>query len=67
MKKIKIIIALLLLYAAGTEYIFASHELSTYWSPGILIGVLLMIVAAAFLIGNRMSPERFDIKSQSTT
>jgi hypothetical protein len=63
MKKVKIIIGLLVLYGSGTEYISASHELLSYWEPGILMGCLMMLVIATWLIGSGLSKEELDIRS----
>jgi len=63
MKTFKIIFGILILYGAGTEYISASNQLSSYLSPGILIGCLVMIVFAAWLIGSGLSKEKFEIRS----
>jgi hypothetical protein len=63
MKKVKIIIGLLVLYASGKEYISASRQLLTYWSPGILMGCMIMLIIATWLIGSGLSKEKLNIRS----
>lgn len=63
MKTFKIILGILLLYGAGTEYISASNQLSTFFSPGILMGCLIMILVSAWLMGSGISKQNFEIRS----
>ena len=63
MKTIKIIIGIIVLYGAGTEYISASRELGTLFSPGIIIGILLLLTLATWLIGSGFTSGKFKFKS----
>lgn len=63
MKIIKIIIGFLLLFGAGKEYINASRQLSSFFSPGIVIGILLILILSTWLIGSGFSERRLNFKS----
>ena len=63
MKTVKLIIAALILYGAGAEYIYAGKELSTFLSPGIIIGCLIMISLSGWLIGSGLSKDKLEIRS----
>lgn len=63
MKIFKIILGLLLIYGAGQEYISASKQLFSYFDPGIIAAVLLMLVLCAWLLGSGISKEEFQLKS----
>ncbi|MEM6894620.1 MAG: hypothetical protein AAF554_13090 [Bacteroidota bacterium] len=51
MRIFKIIIGFLLLSGAGKEYVEASGEAGSWASPGIIIGVLLVLLLCTWLIG----------------
>ncbi|WP_157963332.1 hypothetical protein [Algoriphagus litoralis] len=63
MKTFKIIIGFLLLIGAGREFINASRQLGSLFSPGLIIGVLIMLIFSTWLIGSGFSPEKFRFKS----
>lgn len=53
----------LLLFGAGREFIHASRDLGTLFSPGIIIGSLIMIILSTWLIGSGFSVRKFKFKS----
>ena len=55
MKTAKIVLAIILLYGAGSEYVNASRELKTFFAPEILAGVLVFLLLCAWLIGSAFS------------
>jgi len=63
MKIFKIILGLLLTYGAGKEYISASRQLFSFFDPGIIIAVLLMLLLSTWLIGSGISKEKLRILS----
>ncbi|HLP39499.1 hypothetical protein [Lacibacter sp.] len=63
MKIVKIILALLLIYGIGEEYINASKQLFSFFDPGIIVVVLLMLTLCAWLLGSGISKEKFQLKS----
>lgn len=63
MKIFKIILALLLTYGAGAEYISASKQLFSFFDPGIIVVVSLMLTLCAWLLGSGISGEKFTLKS----
>ncbi|WPR76265.1 hypothetical protein [Algoriphagus sp. NG3] len=63
MKIFKIIIGFLLLIGAGREFIDASRQLGSLFSPGIIIGILIMLVLSTWLIGSGFSAGKFKFKS----
>lgn len=63
MKTVKIIIGLLLLYGASTEYIQASRELHSFYDPAIITATLLFLVVGAWLIGSGISNQKLPIRS----
>ncbi|MBI9056766.1 MAG: hypothetical protein JEZ01_03235 [Labilibaculum sp.] len=65
MKAGKIILALILLYSIGKEFISAGFQVGTFYSPGILIGTLFMLILIAWLFGSAVSKEKVKIVSWS--
>ena len=63
MKVIKIIIGFLLLFGAGKEYINASRQLGSFFSPGIVVGMLAIFLLSTWLIGSGFSQRKFNFKS----
>jgi hypothetical protein len=63
MKIFKIILALLLIYGVGQEYINASKQLFSFFDPGIIVVVLLMLTLCAWLLGSGIAGEKFTLKS----
>lgn len=63
MKVLKIILAILLLSGAGSEYANASRELLTFTSPGVLIGCFLVVLFCAWIVGSGTSKEKVKIIS----
>lgn len=63
MNKFKIFLGFFFLYGIGKEYISASKELFTFFSPGIIIGVFMILVLCAWLIGSGLSKEKLQFKS----
>jgi hypothetical protein len=63
MNKFKIVIGFLLLYGIGNEYIYASKQLFTFLSPGIILACLTMIILCAWLIGSGLSKGTLKITS----
>lgn len=63
MKIFKIILALLLIYGIGEEYINASKQLFSFFDPGILAVVFLMLAFCTWLLGSGISNEKFQLKS----
>lgn len=52
MRILKIVLGLLLLFGAGNEFINASHELGTFFSVGVILGVLVLVAICAWLLGS---------------
>jgi hypothetical protein len=63
MKIFKIILGLLLTYSAGKEYVSASRQIFSFFDPGIMIAVLLMLLLCTWLIGSGVSKEKLRVKS----
>jgi|GEM_PF-6760884 len=63
MNKLKIILGFLLLYSIGNEYINASKDLKTFFSPEIIFATLMLLVFCAWLIGSGLSKEKLQFKS----
>jgi hypothetical protein len=63
MNTFKKILGFLLIYGIGTEYIEASRQLGSPFNIGIIIGVLLVLILCALLIGSSFSKTKFEIKS----
>jgi hypothetical protein len=63
MKIVKIVLALLLIYGAGAEYVNASKQLFTFYDPGIMGVVLLMLILCAWLFGSAVSTGKLQIRS----
>ncbi len=63
MKIFKIIIGLLLTYGAGKEYINASRQLLSFFEPGVIIAISLMLLLCTWLIGSGISKEKLRINS----
>lgn len=63
MKTLKIIIGIFILIATGAEYVNASKQLLTYFSPDILAFSVGSIFLSAYLIGNGFSQTKLEIKS----
>ena len=63
MKYLKIILGVLLLFGAGSEYIHASRALGSFFSPGIIVGMLALVVLCTWLIGSGLRQEKFQFKS----
>lgn len=62
-KIIKIIFGFLLLYGAGKEYVHASKQLGSFFSPGIIVAIIGMLILSTWLIGSGLSQRKFSIKS----
>ncbi len=52
-----------MLYGAGREYIDASRQLGSLFSPGIIIGMLIMLTFSTWLIASGFSVRKFKFKS----
>jgi hypothetical protein len=63
LKTIKIIFGFLLLFGAGQAYAQASRDLGTFFSPGVIVGVLLMLFLSTWLIGSGFSVRKMKLKS----
>lgn len=63
MKIVKIIIGFLLLFGTGKEYINASRQLGSFFSPGIVIVTLLMLLLSTWLMGSGFSQRKLTFKS----
>lgn len=63
MKSFKIIVGILILYGAGKEYVSASKQLSTFLSPPVIVGCLVMILVVGWLFGSSLSQTQFEIRS----
>lgn len=63
MKIFKIIIGFLILIGSGREYVNASRQLGSLFSPGIIIGILIMLILTTWLIGSGFSVKKFQFKS----
>ena len=63
MRTTKIIIGFLILMSIGSEYANASRQLFTFFSPGILLGSLTLLVLSTWLIGSGISKDKLRIKS----
>lgn len=59
----KKIIGFLLIYGAGKEYVDASRQLGSPFSPGIIIGMFLILILCTWLLGSAFSKSNFKIKS----
>lgn len=64
MKTFKIILGILLTWAAGNEYVHAGKELSTFFSPAIIAASLTLIFLSSWLIASGVSKGEFRIKSR---
>lgn len=62
-KIVKIVIGLLLTYGAGKEYINASKQLLSFFEPGVILGILLILLLCSWLIGSGISKEKLRINS----
>jgi len=62
MKRIKIVIGFLIIYGAGSEYVDASRQLGTPFSPGIMVGVFLMVAFSIWLIASAFSKRKYHLK-----
>jgi len=63
MKIFKIILGLLLTFGASNEYASASRQLLSFFDPGIIIAVCLMLLFSTWLIGSGISKEKLRITS----
>jgi hypothetical protein len=63
MKIFKLIVGALLVFGAGQEYISASKQLFSFFDPGIIAAVLLVLVFCAWLLGSGVSKGEFQLKS----
>lgn len=63
MRTFKIIIGFLILIGSGKEYISASRQVGSLFSPPFIIVALLAIFLASWLIGSGFSKRKFKIKS----
>ncbi len=54
-----------MLFGAGQEYINAGRQLGSFFSPGILLAILVMLVLSTWLIGSGFSNRKFRLKSFS--
>jgi hypothetical protein len=63
MKTVKIVFGFLIIFGVGKEYAHASRELLTFFSPGIIMGVLLSLLLSTWLIGSALSKEKLRVKS----
>jgi hypothetical protein len=63
LKTFKVIIGFFLVFGAGREYIDASSQLGSLFSPGIIIGILIMLFLSTWLIGSGFSVRKFKFKS----
>ena len=63
MKTAKIIIGLLFLYGAASEYIHASRELHSFIDPAIIFAALLFLCAGAWLIGSGVARQNLRLRS----
>jgi hypothetical protein len=61
--KLKIIFGFLLLLGASQEYVNASRELGSFYSPGIIIAILLIFMLSTWLIGTGFNPVKFSFNS----
>ncbi|WP_143164820.1 hypothetical protein [Chryseolinea serpens] len=63
MKRFKIAIGFFLLLGAGGEYIEGSTQVGSWINPGIITGVVLVLLLSTWLIGSGFSKDRFAFKS----
>ncbi|NCU06034.1 MAG: hypothetical protein GXC73_18880 [Chitinophagaceae bacterium] len=63
MKIFKILLAVLLIYGAGNEYINASRQLLSFYDPGIIAAVLLMLILCAWLLGSGIAKQKIRLLS----
>ena len=61
MRILKIIIGFLLLYGAGTEYVAASREVGSWYSAGVIGGVITMLLICTWLIGTGFSNSKYKL------
>lgn len=65
MRTLKIIIGFLLIYGAGTEYVVASREVSSWFNIGVIGGVIIMLSICTWLIGTGFANSKYKLnKSQ---
>jgi hypothetical protein len=62
-KPSKIIFGFLLLLGVGQEYIHASRDLGTFFSPSIIVLITGLLLLATWLIGSGFSSVKFSFKS----
>lgn len=63
MKIVKIVLGFLLLLGAGKETVIAAKQLGTFLDPGVLVGVLVLLLLCTWLIGSGFSKDRFKFQS----
>jgi len=62
MKRIKIGIGFLLIFGAANEYVAASRQLGTLFSPGVMAGTLLILIFSFWLIASGFSDRKYHLK-----
>jgi hypothetical protein len=63
MKAGKIILGVLLLIGAGSEYVRASRAMETLFDVGIISGVVVILLVCTWLIGSGLTKEKLKFKS----
>lgn len=63
MKTVQKIGGVLILFATCKEYISASRQLGTLFSPGIIITILLLLVISSWLMASGFSKQKIRFKS----
>lgn len=61
MRIVKIVVGILLLWGIASEYVNASRELVTWFSPWIIISALSMLLICAWLFGTALTHSKYKI------
>ena len=63
MKVAKIILGMFLIISLGNEFVRAGFQIGSFFNLGVVVGVLLMLVLVAWLLGSSMTINRLNLKS----
>ncbi|MDF0708496.1 hypothetical protein [Flagellimonas okinawensis] len=61
MRTLKIIIGFLLLWGTGAEYVAASREAGSWYSAGVIGGVIILLLVCTWLIGTGFSATKYKL------
>jgi len=61
MKVAKIILGMFLIISLGNEFVRAGFQIGSFFNLGVVVGVLLMLVLVAWLLGSSMTINRLNL------